>query len=332
MRFVEACDQLRILLLILPPHSTHWLQPLDVGLFSPLSTSYSKQLNQLVSNSFGLIGMSKRVFWRLFWPAWKEAFRPDNIESAWKKTGLFPLRPGAVLNVITKLEPPAAVSASLKTPISSRAVRRAHRQYKIEPTKLLMSKILRANERLAAHHDIDLHVIERLKMDIKQERKRRKRGKRLNLCGEQDSGPQFYGPEEVKAAQDYQASKEVEEEQRKQEIIDKKEQAAAKRVQKEKERVERAAITAAKRKAAAEARAIREEEKRAWAGAKAEALRQKKEQLRLWGQSTGSKEARKTPKKQARKSVPVVIEQEEEVAVMATSRGRQVQKPQRFRA
>ena len=249
----------------------------------------------------------------------------------WKKTGLFPLRPGAVLNVITKPEPPAAVSASLKTPISSRAVHRAHHQYKIEPTKLLMSKILQVNERLAAHHNIDLHVIERLKTDIKQERKRHKCGKRLNLCGEQDSRPQFYGPEEVKAAQDYQASKEVEEEQQKQEIIDKKEQAAAKRVQKEKERVERAAITAAKRKAAAEARAIREEEKRARAGAKAEALRQKKEQLRLWGQSTGSKEARKTPKKQARKSVPVVIEQEEEVAVMATLRGRQVQKPQRFR-
>ena len=232
--------------------------------------------------------------------------------------------------IITKLEPPAAVSASLKTPISSRAVRRAHCQYKIEPTKLLMSKILRANERLAAHHDINLHIIEQLKMDIKQERKRRKCGKRLNLRGEQDSGPQFYGPEEVKAAQDYQASKEVEEEQRKQEIIDKKEQAAAKRVQKEKERVEQAAITAAKRKAAAEARAIREEEKRAQVGAKAEALRQKKEQLRLWGQSTGSKEAWKTPKKQARKSVPVVIEQEEEVAVMATLRGRQVQKLQRF--
>ena len=171
MQFIEACDQLRILLLILPPHSTHQLQPLDVGLFSSLSMSYSKQLNQLVSNSFGLIGMSKRVFWRLFWPAWKEAFRPDNIESAWKKTGLFPLRPGAVLNVITKPELPAAVSASLKTPISSRAVHWAHRQYKIKPTKLLMSKILCANERLAAHHDIDLHVIERLKTDIIQERK-----------------------------------------------------------------------------------------------------------------------------------------------------------------
>ena len=142
-----------------------------------------------------------------------EAFRPDNIESVWKKTGLFPLQPGAVLDVITKLKLPAAVSASLKTPMSSCTVHQAHCQYKIEPTKLLMSKILHANERLAAHHNIDLHIIEQLKTDIKQERKRRKHGKRLNLHGEEDSGPQFYGPEEVKTVQDYQASKEVKEEQ-----------------------------------------------------------------------------------------------------------------------
>ena len=124
-----------------------------------------------------------------------------------------------------------------------------------------MSKILHVNERLAAHHNINLHIIEQLKTDIKQERKQCKHEKCLNLHGEKDSGPQFYGPEEVKTAQDYQASKEVKEEQQKQEIIDKKEQAAAKRVQKEKERVKQAAITAAKRKAAAEARAIRKKEK-----------------------------------------------------------------------
>ena len=59
MAFVEAYDKLRILLLILPPHSMHCLQPLDVGLFSPLSTSYSKNLNTLMQTSFSLIGMSK---------------------------------------------------------------------------------------------------------------------------------------------------------------------------------------------------------------------------------------------------------------------------------
>ena len=59
------------------------------------------------------------------------------------------------------------------------------------------------NKRLAAHYNIDLHIIKQLKTDIKQERKQCKYEKHLNLCSEQDSGPQFYGLEEVKAAQDY---------------------------------------------------------------------------------------------------------------------------------
>jgi hypothetical protein len=35
--FIQMCDRLRILMCILPLHSTHQLQPLDVGLFQPLS-------------------------------------------------------------------------------------------------------------------------------------------------------------------------------------------------------------------------------------------------------------------------------------------------------
>jgi len=45
--FLDLASRLRILVLIMPPHSTHRLQPLDIGMFGPLSTAYSKQLNQL---------------------------------------------------------------------------------------------------------------------------------------------------------------------------------------------------------------------------------------------------------------------------------------------
>ena len=34
-RFIDKCDQNRIILGILPPHSTHRLQPLDLKIFSP---------------------------------------------------------------------------------------------------------------------------------------------------------------------------------------------------------------------------------------------------------------------------------------------------------
>jgi len=39
--FIDYCDRLKILLMVFPPHSTHTLQPLDVGLFKPLSTRFT---------------------------------------------------------------------------------------------------------------------------------------------------------------------------------------------------------------------------------------------------------------------------------------------------
>jgi hypothetical protein len=44
MGFIEYCDDNKILLAIYPPHSTHTLQPLDIGMFKPLSTAYSAAL------------------------------------------------------------------------------------------------------------------------------------------------------------------------------------------------------------------------------------------------------------------------------------------------
>src|SRR4051812_27438332 len=54
MKFIDLADQLRILVLIMPPHSTHCLQPLDVGCFSPLATTYTIELNSLMYKSLGM--------------------------------------------------------------------------------------------------------------------------------------------------------------------------------------------------------------------------------------------------------------------------------------
>jgi hypothetical protein len=40
--FIKYCDRNKILLMVFPPHSTHSLQPLDVVMFAPLSSSYSR--------------------------------------------------------------------------------------------------------------------------------------------------------------------------------------------------------------------------------------------------------------------------------------------------
>jgi DDE superfamily endonuclease len=46
LEFLFAANERKILVLILPPHSTHRLQPLDVTLFLPLATAYSIKLNE----------------------------------------------------------------------------------------------------------------------------------------------------------------------------------------------------------------------------------------------------------------------------------------------
>jgi hypothetical protein len=62
MAFVDWADQYGIILLILPPHTTHRLQPLDVGLFQPLSTYYSIKLDIIMNDSVGTISITKSFF------------------------------------------------------------------------------------------------------------------------------------------------------------------------------------------------------------------------------------------------------------------------------
>ncbi|XP_044715173.1 DDE superfamily endonuclease domain-containing protein [Hirsutella rhossiliensis] len=101
MDFLEWCDQHRIIVAVFPPHSTHRLQPLDVSLW-PSSTAYTNQLIQWTAKTQGLIGLSKREFWSLFWNAFGSSFSAENIASGWKRTGLLPFDPEVVLSQIAE--------------------------------------------------------------------------------------------------------------------------------------------------------------------------------------------------------------------------------------
>ena len=86
--------------------------------------------------------------------------------------------------------------------MTSRVVRRVYRAYKVKPIEFFLSKILRVNERLAVEHFIDQYVIRGLIKALKHEKKRRRRGKRLNLLGQEESGPQFFSLTKVQAARE----------------------------------------------------------------------------------------------------------------------------------
>ncbi|EMD86697.1 hypothetical protein COCHEDRAFT_1023903, partial [Bipolaris maydis C5] len=57
--FIDYCDTHRIFLAVYPPHATHSLQPLDVGVYSPLALAYSSEPTNLLHSDQGLLDMRK---------------------------------------------------------------------------------------------------------------------------------------------------------------------------------------------------------------------------------------------------------------------------------
>jgi hypothetical protein len=102
MKFLDLADKLCILVYILLPHSIHWLQLLDVGLFSLLSIAYSKALNRLIYKSESLVSMTKRIFYRIFKEAFLIAFTKRNIEHAFAKLGIWPYNPEVLISILRK--------------------------------------------------------------------------------------------------------------------------------------------------------------------------------------------------------------------------------------
>ena len=95
--------------------------------------------------------------------------------------------------------------------MTSKSIRHAQKAYKANPTKENLDVILRSQERLVAQHEIDKHIQIGLLDALKMEKKRRKRGKKLNLCGEEDNGALLYHSSRVCVAIVFEAEQEAKE-------------------------------------------------------------------------------------------------------------------------
>ena len=207
--FIEYADANRILLAVFPPHSTHRLQPLDIGLFSPLALYYSQAIDRLLSESQGLVRLTKRDFWPLFYEAWEKAFHAKNVRSAWEKAGIYPFNPKRVISTVvrrqTSPDEQQLQPQLLKTPGSARSLRRTFRRLqdegKVHPDTAIL---LRAGEKLTVNLDIVRHENIGLRKAVLHEKKRRKRGKAMHLYdeGETEGQARFFSPAKVARARE----------------------------------------------------------------------------------------------------------------------------------
>ncbi|KAK1238254.1 hypothetical protein MKX08_002833 [Trichoderma sp. CBMAI-0020] len=88
LNFIKYCIKFDILLAVFPSHSTHILQPLDVGVFQPLKLAHQKILQ--ASLFAGNLAFTRKDFIEAFQTMYEEGFTRHNIISGFEKTGIFP--------------------------------------------------------------------------------------------------------------------------------------------------------------------------------------------------------------------------------------------------
>ena len=94
--FDEFCKDNKIITLCLPAHSSHLLQPLDVGCFNPLKRAYSKELENFIKSHVNHI--TKTEFLIAFHAAHVAAMTPQNIQGGFKGAGLVPFNPECIIS------------------------------------------------------------------------------------------------------------------------------------------------------------------------------------------------------------------------------------------
>lgn len=96
LKFHQLCKEENIIALCMPSHSSHLLQQLDVGCFSPLKRAYGDEISGLASNRTNHI--NKETFLPAFKAAFDKPFTKRNICASFRGAGLVPSNTDAVLS------------------------------------------------------------------------------------------------------------------------------------------------------------------------------------------------------------------------------------------
>ncbi|KAI1514559.1 Pogo transposable element [Pyrenophora tritici-repentis] len=213
-QFLDYAIENRIIVMVFPSHSTHTLQPLDVGVFGPLSHYYSSQLSQQQQRSQGLLPVVKADFYGLFKPTYASSFTEANIVAAFEATGIWPMDRTVVTKRFDYTTPPLQtdnISPSHLSPAdwwrTERLVERAIKGNNDQ----VVTKLVGAIHRASTQHKLLQYENKGLLASLDTKNKRTKRGRRLPLKGDQKrpTDAVFYSPRKLQEARDERARKDA---------------------------------------------------------------------------------------------------------------------------
>jgi hypothetical protein len=269
--FINYCDQNRILIYILPPHSTHRLQPLDVVIFKPLSQAYTHELTEYLHSSHGSAGLRKREFLPFFYRAWTSTMTRALIAKSFKATGIYPMDTNPVLKKFTTPPPPNQSDQSTPSRLSDSDLNKIDQliQAAVKDTTSRQTRMIRRSmHRLQAQNKLLKEEIKGLTEAVRSKQKHTKKSKALPLeqANRATGGATFWSPRKIKEARDRREANEQQElelelqkARRKQE---KAEEKISKKQQLEQKRRDREVAKEAREKEKAEQAAERERQRR----------------------------------------------------------------------
>jgi DDE superfamily endonuclease len=98
----------------MPAHSSHILQPLNVGCFSPLKKAYSQQIEDMMRAY--IVYITKDDFFPTFYTAFNIAMTESNIRGGFRGARLLPFDPESVISTLNlKLKTPTPPTSRLST-------------------------------------------------------------------------------------------------------------------------------------------------------------------------------------------------------------------------
>ncbi|KAJ0124110.1 Uncharacterized protein HZ326_31474, partial [Fusarium oxysporum f. sp. albedinis] len=197
VEFERYCEANKIITLCMPAHSSHLLQPLDIGCFGPLKKAYGREIEDLIRRSVHHI--SKTEFFPAFAAAFQATMTEKNIRGAFRGAGLVPFDPESViskLDVQLRTPTPPVEEASQAQPWTSKTpktvleaesqseylYRRIRRHQSSSPESILGAlKSLAKGTKAIMHENALLRAGLREVREANEILSRRRRAKRIRL-------------------------------------------------------------------------------------------------------------------------------------------------------
>ena len=205
----------QIVVLYIPAHSSHLLQPLDVGCFSVLKQLYGHLVKQIISRSVNYI--NKHEFLPLYRQARQAVLHQNNIQAGFAATGLVLYSPDRVLaQLYTEYQTPSPQCPQLDIPWAAETphnvaelqqqmalLRRYLKQRTYSPpspTEQALSQLIKGYE--IAILSTVLLINKNKKLRVENQRQKRKRVKRRTYIAKGGVLSVTEGASRVQAAQE----------------------------------------------------------------------------------------------------------------------------------